>query len=129
MIMTREIRKVVATTIQTSPNSPQWLRHQAGLTYEQVMQLPPMDASTEGQDASPSVEEKAVAVDYIEFLHEQIKLGARGPEWTELLKRRITVLEPYVNRRVITVMCRREPFCATIKICSETMEAIGLEVI
>lgn len=34
---------------------------------------------------------------YIEFLMTQIKLEPRGPQWTEVMKRRIKLLEPYCD--------------------------------
>jgi hypothetical protein len=39
---------------------------------------------------------------YIEFLDEQIGLSPRGPEWTEILKRKRTALLPYCD---VTLVC------------------------
>ncbi|WP_397383858.1 hypothetical protein [Prosthecobacter sp.] len=39
---------------------------------------------------------------YIEFLDEQIRLSPRGPEWTEILKRRRAALLPFCG---ITLLC------------------------
>ena len=38
---------------------------------------------------------------YIEFLDTQIRLGARGPEWTERLTRRRAGLSPYCGMTLI----------------------------
>jgi hypothetical protein len=61
-------------------------------------------------DFSPKVREQSEAVgsveihsfdqSYIQFLEEQIELEARGPEWTELLKRRKVNLENYADREL-----------------------------
>jgi hypothetical protein len=55
----------------------------------------------------PAVRERAVAVrfferstfdaSYLDFLREQIALGARGPEWTAILAQRLSALSPYCD--------------------------------
>jgi hypothetical protein len=45
-----------------------------------------------------NLEERKFDSSYIEFLDGQIALGPRGPEWTEILKRRKEALLPYCDR-------------------------------
>jgi hypothetical protein len=43
------------------------------------------------------LDERTFNETYLEFLDEQIKLGARGPEWTERLRKRRAALAAYCN--------------------------------
>jgi hypothetical protein len=47
-------------------------------------------------------EESAFDESYLEFLDEQIRLGPRGPEWTERLERRRAGLEPFCGVRMVS---------------------------
>ena len=47
----------------------------------------PVDVRNHAADAW-GVEESCFDESYIQFLDEQIQLGSRGPEWTEILRRR-----------------------------------------
>src|SRR5690606_21412082 len=48
------------------------------------------------------VEESTYDKSYIEFLDLQIELNARGPEWTDLLRRRRATLAPFCDCRLIS---------------------------
>jgi hypothetical protein len=63
-------------------------------------QILPKDARDFVADAL-AIEESQFDETYIEFLDEQIQLGARGPEWTVRLRQRREGLRPYC--RVVTI--------------------------
>jgi hypothetical protein len=72
------------------PKTPEWARA--------LLTSPP----------SPAVHVSVHTIDlsYLEFLKEQIELGARGPEWNEILRARLqayrsTVGQPLVRIRVL----------------------------
>lgn len=52
-----------------------------------------------GKEAEVRLEEKECTPSYLDFLREQIHIGARGEEWTDLLKRRLSALEGCVGKR------------------------------
>ena len=128
MTMTPETWKVLANVVAGIPNSPSWLKEQAQLSWEAVSQLPVLDATSDGQHATPTVEDKAVASDYLSFLREQIELGARGPEWSGVLRKRLVALEPFVGKQLTVATFYCKPHSATLRINPETNALIHAEV-
>jgi len=126
--MTPETWKILAKVVAGIPNCHSWLEQQAQLSWEAVSQLPAVDATTDGQHAAPTVEQKAVSSDYLDFLREQIGLNARGPEWSAVLKHRLTVLEHFVGKQLIVAMFHCKPHSATLRINPETGELVHVEV-
>lgn len=126
--MTAKLWSISVAAIRSISNAPDWLREQARLTFEQVVRLPALDVAAMGQDAAPSVEEKVLKPDYLDFLREQIRLEPRGHEWTKILSGRLLALEPFANKRVITVMLFRKPHSATLRIRPDTEELIHVEI-
>jgi len=68
-----------------------------------------------------------VDLSYIRFLEEQIALGARGPEWGEILKKRLSALREYVGRAVTTVMIARGDLTVTNRIDPEALTILDVE--
>jgi|ERR1051325_2045386 hypothetical protein len=118
--MTEHIWKLLASGIQSVPNPPDWLRDLCRLTLDEVSRLPKPDDASLGQVSRPSVEEKVLAADYLDFLREQIRLGARGPEWNRILRERLSALEPFVGTKVLTGHFRKLPHTATLRLDPET---------
>lgn len=56
------------------------------------------------------LEEHRFDKSYIEFLDEQIVLSARGPEWTEILKRRRAALLPYCDQSLVRGYVRSDKY-------------------
>jgi hypothetical protein len=128
MSITPEIWRIVVSAIASIHGCPSWLKEQASLTWEAVSRLPVVDATSNGQHALPTVEEKVVAPDYLNFLREQIGLNARGPEWLPLLKSRLAALEPFVGKQLLVATFHSKPHSATLRICSNTNGVIHVEV-
>jgi len=59
------------------------------------------DEVRERADQARGVEESTLDQTYIDFLDEQILLGARGPEWTELLRGRRESIRSYCGQPLI----------------------------
>lgn len=126
--MTPTLWNVSVTAIQSTSSLPLWLQKQAKLPYADIMQLPELDVAGNGSDALPSVEEELFKADYLEFLREQIKLEPRGPEWGAILRRRLTALEPFANKKLITAIFFRKPDSVSLKINPKNGEVIHMEI-
>ena len=126
--MTLETWKTLIKAVGEIPNCPSWLKQQAGLSWEAVSRLPVLDGTSNEQHAVPTVEQKAVAPDYLDFLREQIELNARGPEWSEVLRRRLTALEPFVGKQLLVATFHCKPHSATLRINPETKALVHVEV-
>ena len=79
--MTNATWNLVRMAIGELENPPVWLKELARQTNQEIARLPKLDNAAQGQTASPVVEEKEVAKDYLDFLSEQIRLNARDAEW------------------------------------------------
>lgn len=73
---------------------PAWM----GLLLQQ-----PLESIQTSSDVEIHVERKFIEQSYIDFLKEQIRLAARGPEWSEVLNGRLRALEPHVGEEITTV--------------------------
>src|SRR5437588_3887697 len=114
MIMTPKLWNVSVRAIQSISEAPVWLKRQAKLNYEDAIRLPSAAMADEGVDAIPSVEERLVKADYFDFLREQIKLEPRGPEWGQILKKRLADQEPFVDKKLIRVIFHSKPHVAIL---------------
>ena len=128
-ITTHHTWEILAAAIDSFDGAPSWLKEQARLPYEAVTRLSPLDGTVEGENALPTVDEQPVKSDYLDFLREQIRINARGPEWLELLRERLSALEPFAGRPVITAMFHRKPYSATLRLNPETEKVIHAEVV
>ena len=62
------------------------------------------------------VEESSFDESYIEFLDEQIRLSPRGPEWTEILRRRRECLRPFCRVPLLSGHIRVGRFDTWVKV-------------
>lgn len=113
--------------IQSIDRAPDWLKEQARLSFEEAMRLSALDVAADGSNARPSIDERLVKSDYLDFLREQIKLEPRGPEWGAILKARLAALEPFVDKSLIRAMFYRKPDLITLQINPETGLVILIE--
>ena len=75
----------------------------------------PADVRTHALEAR-GVEESCFDESYIEFLDTQIRLSPRGPEWTEILRRRREGLRPFCRVPLLSGHVRVGRFDTWIKI-------------
>lgn len=128
MNLTREIWETLVNAIASIHQCPCWLKEQSCLTWESIAELPVVDAASDRRHALPKVEERVTAPDYLDFLREQIRLNARGPEWLALLKNRLAALEPFVGKRLMVATLYCKPHSATLRISPDTKEVIHVEI-
>jgi len=125
--MTENLWHILSASIKSLNAAPSWLREFGNMTYEQVLHLPPLGDETKGSFAAPSVTEKPVASDFLDFLREQIRLNARGQEWTKVLKDRLEALLPFVGKNVITASLYQKPKSVTLYVNPDTGELFHFE--
>jgi hypothetical protein len=125
--ITPEVWNILVSIINSTGEVPSWVKKQSRLKYEDVLLLPRLDHSLNGQDACPDVVEKNVAPDYLDFLREQIRADARGPEWLKLIQARLKALEPFVGKPVLTAMFFRKPDVTVLRIDPKTRALIQFE--
>jgi hypothetical protein len=106
---------------------PDWVRECAKIGYDAIVSLPVVEDADAGELARPGLELRSVSSDYLEFLREQIELNARGEEWTAVLQRRLTALEPFEGQPVLTVMFHRKPKSLTLRIDPQSETILGYE--
>jgi hypothetical protein len=128
MIITPELWNISVTAIQSIAGAPVWLKRQAQLNYEGALGLPSAEAAGEGVDAIPSAEQRIVKADYFDFLREQIKLEPRGPEWGQILNKRLADMEPFADKKLIRIIFHSKPHVAVLEINPETSEVIHVEI-
>src|SRR6266702_2128708 len=100
--------KILKAAIGTISDPPAWVKELASLSEDDISRLPKYEDASNGQLTEPWIEEKTVAQDYMEFLLEQIHIDARGPEWKELLQQRLSALQPFVGKKVLTATFHRK---------------------
>ena len=78
--------------------------------------------------AVQSCERRVFDQSYLEFLREQIALEPRGPEWTAVLRRRLTALAPYCDTPTLwgTIPTENGQFC--IRVDPRSREVIHHEL-
>jgi len=76
-----------------------------------------------------NVESKLLDASYLAFLDEQIQLGARGEEWTNVLRRRKTQLSPYVDKILTTLTLQTAGGTVVIKFCGEDDSLVLFEAL
>ena len=86
-----------------------------------------IDALVEKQRCS--VHTNVVDESYITFLEQQISLGARGPQWSGILKKRIDELKRFIGKNVSTVMFACDEVTVTIRIDPEMETILFVEVV
>lgn len=126
--MTSSTWKSVVAAVGALENRPAWLTELARQNYEEVIRLPKLDYAVQGQTALPVIEEKIVAKDYLDFLREQVRLNARGSEWTNILQRRLDALQPFMGKMMITAHFYQKPHSVTLRVNPVTGELVNAEI-
>ena len=127
--MTPEIWTSLTSAIASLPDAPSWLKEQGQLSWEAVSLLPQLDSTGDGQHALPTAEQKLVSPDYLVFLREQIALNTRGPDWLDLLRKRLADLEPFVGQELLLATFHCRPHSASLRIQPGTQELVHFEII
>lgn len=127
MKLTPEIWASLGQILKSNSSIPSWVNQQLRLPFQDVISFPAFDEVTEGCDACPTIEEKSLEKDYLDFLRQQANVVARGPNWLNLLKSRILALEPFVGKNLITVRLHKKPQIATLRIEAETQKFVYCE--
>jgi hypothetical protein len=127
MIMKKELWKIITTAIRQSDNSPRWLKEIGDMAYPNVVALPNLGNETPVGYARPYVTNKLVKADYLDFLREQIRLEPRGPEWSEILRVKLSVLQPFVGRQVLMADFYYQTHRAVLYINPETGQLFHAE--
>ena len=127
MKLTPEIWATLGQILEGNSSVPSWINQQLRLPFQEVIRFPAFEAVPEGCDACPTIEEKVLEKDYLDFLRQQVNVDARGPEWLNLLNSRILALEPFVGKDLITVRLHKKPQIVTVRIAAETMGLVYLE--
>jgi hypothetical protein len=78
-------------------------------------------------DQARGIEETCFDESYIEFLDTQIRLSPRGPEWTEILRRRREGLRPFSRVPLLSGHIRTGRFDTWIKIDPKTRAVVFWE--
>jgi hypothetical protein len=117
-------RRAIAKT----ESLPEWVVQCASMNRDTMALLPALEDTSAGTVACPSIELKRVAPDYLDFLRTQLSLGARGPAWSDLLRRRLDILTPYEGRELLTVVFYRRPESVTIRIDPSNATVLHVEV-
>jgi len=108
---------------------PKWAAECLTLDWAQIATLPRLDEAGTGSLAQPTAETKEVSSQYLDHLREQIELGARGPDWTSILRRRLSTLEPLQGTPILTVSLYSKPAVLTLRIQVGPERVIGYEVL
>ena len=116
MKMSVEDWSLIQALLESRHGVPDWVRKVLAFRFDQLSTLPVLDQALEGVPAQPSIQLQTVAVDYLDFLREQIQLGARGPEWSAVLTARLNALEPFCNSKLLTVRFFQKPHSFTVRI-------------
>jgi hypothetical protein len=127
MTITPALWNTLTNILSRIADCPLWLAEQAKLSWEVMSQLPEVDETAIGQHAIPRTEEKTIKQDYIDFLREQIRLNARGRDWSTILMHRLNALEPFVGKRLIVTTFYSKPHSATLRIRTDSAELVHFE--
>ena len=127
--MTTSDWTTIASAIKQLSNAPSWLNELGSLCYEDVLRLPKVDNAPKGQIARPIVKLTAIPQDYLDFLEEQIRLGARGPEWNDVLRLRRNALKPFVGKEVLTISIYRFPDTVGLYLEPKTGRLLNAEIL
>jgi hypothetical protein len=127
MSLNSDLWHQISSVVLRVSDLPQWVLDLAELPMHDVETLSELDHVGDGEVARPHCETKLVTDDYLAFLHRQIQLGARGPEWGEILQARYNALKPYEGRRVINVTFYRKPESVTLRLDEETKALLHVE--
>lgn len=109
MSISQDERKRVVAAILAQDDLPGWVR-------EQLAEGRGKDTPTNEPESELLVESRSFDRSYIDFLHEQRRLGARGEAWNSILDKRIESLTPWVDRdlQVATLSYGQKRFVARL---------------
>jgi hypothetical protein len=74
-----------------------------------------------------NIEAKEVSASYLQFLNEQISLEPRGPEWTQILTKRLNSLAPFEGKRIIIALISKPDSSVIVKVDPTENRLISVE--
>lgn len=114
--MNRSHWKLISRIAPRLDAAPDWVRKVLSLSFDEMLKLPKLEEAKRGECALPHFEISRFDSTYLEFLEEQIKLNARGDEYSAILTRRLDDLRPYVDIELLFVLLIRKPESFAIRI-------------
>jgi hypothetical protein len=116
---------------RSCPGLPEELRSVLAVPYAELVPLPWGDASRPASDAGrrlPTWREHSFDGSYLDFLDEQIRAEARGPEGSQRLRARRAALAPFVDRVLVGYRIYWNGFDASIKVDPGAARVVHFEV-
>lgn len=86
----------VVERVAIHPRVPSWVR-------EILIDGPDQISEPDGIN----IETQVVDRSYLEFLEEQIRIGARGPDWSTVLRARVNAMSPLIDQPIMRVSVAR----------------------
>lgn len=125
--MNEAIWSLIKRILENEQSIPQWIDAILSRSAEKVSALTVFDGTGLDIEYQPSVEQKELKNDYLDFLEEQIVLNARGINWGNVLRRRLEALRPYVGKVLLTVTFYKGLESFTYKLSVEDEHLIYFE--
>lgn len=101
MMISRHEWNMIRTQIfATSEQLPCWLRT---LNFDECEHVGDTPFTFFQGGVRIHIELSMVTLSFLQFLHEQISLEPRGPEWTKILKSRMEKLSNYLDTSLISI--------------------------
>lgn len=125
----KEVWRLLQNDTELMGVLPPRLRQYLQIPFENLLEL---KTSQQAEDYSeitqPSIEEKAVTKDYLNFLKNQIVLNPRGDEWKALLQKRHDLLQQYLGKKIITVRLNAGYTTATVRVDPPSRSVLDWEI-
>jgi len=121
------IWRILSGIVDSSTDMPHWLKILTRMSLKEVEDLPELDETSEGEVAVPYITTNFVTEDYLDFLHGQIHLGARGTAWIELIQARFDAWKPYLGQGLIVVTFYKKPDVVSISLDAKTKKLVHIE--
>ena len=93
---------MLCAAISKLDNVPAWVIELSTWPYEKILELPDYDGKSESKYSIPVFELRRFEQGYLDFLDQQIALEPRGPEWTNVLRRRRECFTNEINRELFS---------------------------
>ncbi|MBN1764674.1 MAG: hypothetical protein JW860_05400 [Sedimentisphaerales bacterium] len=120
-----KIMSHLAGNLDAIKDIPAWLKILLKSNYNELPEFSYNQA--EGHPCRPLIEVTKYDESYIKFLETQIQLKPRGPQSSDILRKRIQMLKPYVNQSLIKITFYKGCEYVTIRLKPDTLEIIYSE--
>lgn len=107
---------------------PRWANIVVSQPLEQFLSLQGNKSRSEVSQITVEIEESEITNSYLDFLRKQIRLNARGKEWTKILRHRYRDIEKYAGKKLIFVFVRKHNSVLTMRFCPQEEKLVHWEV-